>query len=356
MRGTWDRTRTYVTDLFVPKFSYTPTGQGSGSFFQLQSDEYACRYSVPLPPGKADDCQPAAGIKVYDVTNGFKGNRYGNIWGRKFLTSCSQLDLSAAQFTGKTCGGAGSDFQVNDQGWLVWVGGNSTNNFSYKDGITKNLWQTILPASSSPWGATVPLYFGMPIVDRPLSGQAGEGVGILQIIGNVLPDFRFGWSNNVAYKKLNLYALLEGTIGHDIYNQGEQWGLFDWNSSNQDMREKTVETAKPMGYGWRTGPSEGAGIGGFYDILLQNNYNTEDGSYAKVREMSLSYSVGPVRGIGDWTVALVGRNLMTFTNYSGYDPETGVGGGSTGSGLINQVDAFGFPTLRTFTFTLSSRF
>jgi hypothetical protein len=47
---------------------------------------------------------------------------------------------------------------------------------------------------------------------------------------------------------------------------------------------------------------------------------------------------------------------MTFTDYTGYDPESGVSGGSTGSGLINQVDAFGFPTLRTFTFTISSRF
>ena len=67
-----------------------------------------------------------------------------------------------------------------------------------------------------------------------------------------------------------------------------------------------------------------------------------------------------VRGVGDWTVGLVGRNLATFTKYSGLDPEIGATGGSTtqgtGSGLINQVDAFGFPTLRTFTFSVSSRF
>ena len=64
--------------------------------------------------------------------------------------------------------------------------------------------------------------------------------------------------------------------------------------------------------------------------------------------------------MGDWTVGVIGRNLFTITGYSGLDPETGVAGNGTnsqsGSGLINQTDAFGFPTLRTFTFSLSTRF
>jgi hypothetical protein len=122
------------------------------------------------------------------------------------------------------------------------------------------------------------------------------------------------------------------------------------------MGSQTVETAKPLGYGWRVGGSEGAGTGGFYDILGPNNYNTEDGSYAKLREVSISYKLGPVAGVGNWTLGLVGRNLKTFTNYSGYDPEVGVSGGQAGSGLINQVDAFGYPPLRTFTFSFSTRF
>jgi hypothetical protein len=38
------------------------------------------------------------------------------------------------------------------------------------------------------------------------------------------------------------------------------------------------------------------------------------------------------------------------------DPEVGVSGGQASSGLINQTDAFGFPPLRTFTFSLSTRY
>jgi hypothetical protein len=371
MRGTWDRTRTFITELFVPKFTYTPTGQGAGSFFRIQAESYSCRYSRPLGGSDVDNCTLQAGsdgvmgtaddARPIDVTNGWAANRFGNIWGRKFLQSCGELPASITAPVGSgglglTCGAGGagdvSDFQLNERGYLVWVGAGN----NWRDGIRRNLWQTILPGTASPWGNNVPLYFGMPIVDRPLRGEPNEGVGISQIIGNVMPDFRFGWSNNVTFKRLNLYALLEGTMGHELYNRAEQWGLFDYTSANFDMAAATVETAKPQGYQWRTGPSEGAGIGGHYDILNQNNYNTETASFAKVRELSLSYTVGPVRGVGDWTVGMVGRNLFTFTDYSGWDPETGVGGGNTGSGLINQVDTGTFPILRSFTFTLSSRF
>jgi len=76
----------------------------------------------------------------------------------------------------------------------------------------------------------------------------------------------------------------------------------------------------------------------------------------KLSDEELVKRLVSVRGIGDWTVGLVGRNLMTFSNYSGYDPEVGVVGGQSNSGLINQVDAFDFPTLRSFTFSLSTRF
>ena len=171
------------------------------------------------------------------------------------------------------------------------------------------------------------------------------------------------WNNTIQYKRLAVYALVDGTFGHEINNQGEAWGLLDFSSSNFDQSGQSVERAKPVGYSWRVGGGEGAGSGGFYDQLGPNNYNVEHGSYAKIREVSLTYNVGRVRGVGgDWTVGLVGRNLATFTKYSGYDPEVGANSGTSTtnggavSGLINQTDAFDFPTLRTFTFTLSTRF
>ncbi len=320
VRGTYDRTRTYITRLDVPEyFASANTGNGTGSFFKITA-----------APGKLD---------------GFQINRYGNVYGRKFYKNCGDMPSSVQGQCGE-----GRAYQINDQGWVVWTGeGNS-----WRDGITKNLWQTKLSANDSPWN--FPLSFGHPIVDRPLAGQPGEKVGALHILGNTLPDFRFGLNSTLTYKRLSLYGLLDGTIGHEINNQGEGWGLLDFSSATFDQGAATVETAKPTGYGWRAGGSEGAGTGGFYDQLGPNNYNVENGSYAKLRELSLSYRFGKIGGVGDWSASFIGRNLLTLTKYSGFDPEVGVSGGQAGSGLINQVDAFGFPTLRTFTFSVSSRF
>jgi TonB-dependent starch-binding outer membrane protein SusC len=71
----------------------------------------------------------------------------------------------------------------------------------------------------------------------------------------------------------------------------------------------------------------------------------------------VNYKIGAVRGVGDWTVAFIGRNLKTWTSYTGLDPEVGAGGGNgSTSSLTNATDAFGFPNLRTYTVQLSTRF
>ena len=68
------------------------------------------------------------------------------------------------------------------------------------------------------------------------------------------------------------------------------------------------------------------------------------------------YRFGKIAGRGDWTLSLVGRNLKTWTNYNGFDPEVGLSGGTNGSGALNAIDAYTFPNLRTFTLTLTTSF
>ena len=360
MRGTYDRTRTYISELFTSEYVQDGgTGQGTSSMFHVTANP-----NVSCVINATQDKNWANGTRVCNNPTDQPQNLYGGIWGRRFYTDCSQMNaLLQAQ-----CGD-GKTYQKNGRGYVVYVGEGHT----WKEGVTSNLWQTILPvctgavtpadciaAGKSPFGAKVPLYWGMPIIDRPLKGETGEGAGFNQILGHALPDFRFTYSNNISYKRLSLYGLLDGTIGHSVYNQGEGWGILDFSSNYFDAAGQTVETAVPLGYEWRGGPSESTGIGGLYDVLGPNNYVVEKASFAKLREVSLTYKVGPLASVGDWTIGVIGRNLKTFTNYSGLDPEVGSNAGSgtigTGSGLVNQVDAFQFPTLRTFTFSLSTRF
>ena len=126
-----------------------------------------------------------------------------------------------------------------------------------------------------------------------------------------------------------------------------------------------METAKPLGYYYRAAAPDQSRLGGLYDILGPNNAVTEDASYVKLREINIGFHLGQFGPSGgDWNLSLIGRNLHTWTKYTGFDPEVGFGAvsgaGSTangsGSAAINAIDAFQFPNLRTFTLSLSSSF
>lgn len=307
---TYDRNRTWIEALDVPPYNFGNTLQATGTIFRAQV-----------------------------------GERYGTFYGRKFLTSCAELPAPFAA----NCGGTSTAFQYNDEGLLVWVGAGR----SWKDGITENLWQERLPSASAPWGFA--LNWGMPITLRDAPAVAGTSGAARQVaLGNALPDFRFSVSQNLRWNKVTLYALLDASIGQDVWNQGRHWAHLDLLAREIDQEGKSVETAKPVGYYWRAGDT--GGIGGFYDILAPNSRFVEGASFAKLRELMVSYAVGPVGGVGNWEVSLIGRNLFTITDYKGFDPEVGITGGEAGSGAVSAIDSFTFPGLRSFTVALSTSF
>jgi hypothetical protein len=174
-------------------------------------------------------------------------------------------------------------------------------------------------------------------------------------LGNALPDYRLGVSQTLNWKKFFVYTLFDGVVGRDVFNEGRHWSLGDYMTKETDQLDKSVATAKPFGYYFRSG-DDARGTGGLYDVLGPSSFTTEDASYVKLRELNLSYQVGAVRGVGDWAVSLIGRNLITFTKYHGFDPEVGFSGGESNSSQINALDAYTFPNLRTFTFALQTRF
>jgi hypothetical protein len=328
-RFIYDRNRAVITHLYVPSFTFGATAQATDQIFLAQ-----------------------------------QGERYGTFYGRVFMTSCSQLPSQAAA----ACGHPGDPFQRNSDGWIVWVGAGNT----LGDGITRNLWQSRLPANSPFYAATpsgtnglinpsVLVSWGMPMILRDSTGTA-----LKKPLGNPLPNYRWGFSQNLGYKRLTVYALIDAAIGQHVYNQGRGWSFLDFLEGGESQLGKSVDQAKPLGYYYRAGtPDNGAGVGGMYDILGPNNAMTEDASYAKLREMSIGFRVGRLGSLGgDWNVNLIGRNLHTWTKYHGFDPEVGFGAvsgaGSTangsGSAAINAIDAFTFPNLRTFTFSLQTSF
>jgi len=314
MNLVYDHNQSWIARLDVPPYFYGPNQQGAEAMFQAR-----------------------------------QGERVGTFYGRAFLRGCR--DLPAAFRS--DCGGTNTSFQVNDEGWLVWVGKNHTP----AQGITSNLWETQLPGAQAPWG--VALNWGMPIILRGNPNSITDA--LIVPLGNALPDFRFAVTQNFRWRQLSVYALLDAAIGQKVWNEGFHWAHLDFLSHDVDQKGKTVETAKPLGYYYRAGnPDNGNGLGGFYDILGPNNFSVEDASYAKLRELSLSYHLGRIGGSGDWDFSVSGRNLLTITGYRGFDPEVGIAGNNNDQGgqsrALNAVDAFVFPNTRTFTVRLSTSF
>jgi hypothetical protein len=158
----------------------------------------------------------------------------------------------------------------------------------------------------------------------------------------VNPDYSFGFANTIRFGGFTLYGLLDGTHGGNIYNFTKQWMFQDQRHAALDQTGKPAAEKHALEY-YNVG---------FYNALEPNSYFVEDGSYVKLRELSLSYTLGPkllnsLRFLGSGRsvkVALIGRNLKTWTNYSGFDPE------SSSNGDFNfRIDGFRYPSYRQIT-------
>ena len=325
-RLSYDRNRAFITELGVPPFTRTT----SSSRFEFRV-----------------------------------GERLGQVWGKYLLTDCSQLE---AQFVSQ-CGpaGSGAQFQPNSDGYIVWTAG-----FNPSEGITRNLWAAAAPGCVNATGSrlnqtgrvnceanggTVNMPWSIPLTHWGMLMAMRDSTGspVQNRLGNTSPDFRLSMSHNFNWKKLTVYALVDGNYGNRLFNQEIHWSLGDFMVRYEDQDGKDVGTAKPMGYYWRAPqPDNGAGVGGFYDVLGSNNQTVQKGSYTKLREVSVGYQLGAIRGIGDFSLTLVGRNLYTITDFLGWDPE--VGGSVLESGGFGSTAAFQYPQTRTFTFTIGTRF
>jgi hypothetical protein len=101
----------------------------------------------------------------------------------------------------------------------------------------------------------------------------------------------------------------------------------------------------------------------FYDGGLINSYFVEDGTYLKLRELSIYYSI-PEKTIKNLSksyiknvrIGLLGRNLLTFTKYSGWDPEVSTPAANGAGATSYIVDMFNYPNYRTYSVSLEMNF
>ncbi|NTS42103.1 SusC/RagA family TonB-linked outer membrane protein [Flavisolibacter sp. BT320] len=195
---------------------------------------------------------------------------------------------------------------------------------------------------------------GFPQIERGIQGNAGNpgspffytpqrdnnglptGTTLRKVIGDPNPDYTASLVNELSYKKLSLRMQLDAVQGVDVFNADfrTRQGVGNGTVAEQEHRGQL-----PRGY-----------INSVYQV---EEWRVDDGSFVKLREISLGYSLGKVKFFNDLTISLSGRNLISWDNYKGYDPEVNAAGQST---LLRGIDFGAVPIPRTYRLGINARF
>ena len=170
------------------------------------------------------------------------------------------------------------------------------------------------------------------------AGGLPTGTPLRRVIGNPNPDWTGTLVNTFNYKKLSLRIQLDAVQGVDVFNA--DFRTRQGVGNGKEFAEKEHRGELPRGY-----------ISSIYAI---EEWRIDNGSFVKLRELALSYSFGKVnKAFSDLSVTFSGRNLISWDNYQGFDPETNAGGGAT---LARGIDFGNVPIPRTFNFTINAKF
>jgi TonB-linked SusC/RagA family outer membrane protein len=192
-------------------------------------------------------------------------------------------------------------------------------------------------------------------------------------IGNPWPKLFGGLTNSFSFKGFDLSILITGTFGQDIYNQ-----LAKRNSNASSIYTSRNLLVEAMNYarvvtvdGKTYIENAGTKIPRFTNsqIANDNNYNTtssrwvEDGSFVRVKNISLSYNLpaellSKIKMIKGVRATVGAQNVATLTNYSGFDPEVGsyVGQNANSGNQAIGVDYGRYPLTPIYSFTLGVNF
>jgi hypothetical protein len=166
-------------------------------------------------------------------------------------------------------------------------------------------------------------------------------------IGNPTPDWTLGVNASIEYSDFDLSFLFTGAFGQEIFNGAQR----------QDLRY----TNRPVSeLGRWTGEGTSNEIPRYTWSDVNNNYRVSDlyiesGSYLRLKNLQVGYTLPKSFldriGAGAWRFYISAENLLTFTKYTGADPEIGAMG-SFDIGIDRGI----YPAARTFRFGTSISF
>lgn len=198
--------------------------------------------------------------------------------------------------------------------------------------VTDGLFQTQAEIDASPQA-------GVQLGDRRFKDINSDGLFDAEdrtILGYAQPDFFYGFTNTFSYKNVDLSVFFHGVQGNSILN-------LNLNAETHN----NVPDAKNR---W-TSENTNTDIPRTVGASRITNKQVEDGSFLRLRNVNLGYNLpssfaSSIR-LRSLRVYVSGQNLLTFTKYSGFDPEVSAFGQDN---LSIGVDRGSYPVARTFIF------
>ncbi|HUG01939.1 MAG TPA: SusC/RagA family TonB-linked outer membrane protein [Longimicrobiales bacterium] len=175
-------------------------------------------------------------------------------------------------------------------------------------------------------------------------------------VGDANPDFKLGWVNDIDIGGFNVYFLWDWQQGGELINLTKLLYDFGGNTADYDTDPQFVERIGPVEImdTLTLGERRVTGFG------VETRPYIEDASYLKLREASLSYTLPEDLVQGMWgtgvdriRLTLSGRNLLTFTDYTGLDPEVSNFGNQP---IARNIDVAPFPPSRSFWLSVDVNF
>ena len=186
------------------------------------------------------------------------------------------------------------------------------------------------------------------VIYEDINGDGKINISDKHYIGNANPWFTAGMTNTISWKGLSLSFLLTSSVGNDIYNASKIEMIGMYNGSNQ---------IKDAVRRWRV-PGQVTDIpkAGELDNLKASTRWVEDGSYLKVKNITLAYDIthpalrkAHISRIRPYVTL---DNMLTLTKYSGYDPEMSQYTSATNMG----IDWGTYPCVKTVLFGVNVEF
>ncbi len=176
-------------------------------------------------------------------------------------------------------------------------------------------------------------------------------------IGNAQPDFIYGMTNTITFKNFDLSVFFQGSQGNKIFNGAriETEGMYDSRNQTTTVLNR-----------WKA-PGDVTDVPKALRNDVANTYISsrfvEDGSYLRLKAITLSYRFNSDflkrMAISNASLYVTGQNVLTFTKYTGFDPEVSTYGNDANSNVKNiaqGIDYGAYPQSKAFIIGLNVAF